>query len=135
MTMAINLGIFLALVATIIVVIFVIRQSKSNFDITVDPVRPEYKQNIYQCPTPLKEQGNGLNTQNDGSDVTICDFVKKFGDKLVYPETDPYDVVPRQYCALMYENFHDDCTERWESLGVCEKDMKDEFETQCPLTM
>lgn len=111
------------------------QSKKSFFDITVDPLgSPQsqgengaYKRNIYDCPTSLAHEGNGLNMQNGGSDFTVCKFAEKFKDLLVYPEQDPYDIVPRQYCGLFYENFHDDFTERWESLGVCEQDVKTEL--------
>lgn len=121
-----------ALVVVCLLLLFIYLQpTKSSFDITVDPLRTGYKQTIYDCPTSLPAQGNGLNTQNGGSDFTVCKFVKKLGDSLSYPVTDPFDAVPRQYCALMYENFHDDFSEKWESLGICEKDVKEQLKS-CP---
>jgi|APCry1669189034_1035192.scaffolds.fasta_scaffold73836_2 hypothetical protein len=108
------------------------RPKSENFDVNVDPVRTGYKQNIYTCPTPLEAQGNGLNVQGGGGDFTVCDFMEKFKDKnLPFPENDPLDVVPRQYCALMYENFQEDFHNRWESLGLCEQDVKEQL-GKCP---
>jgi hypothetical protein len=118
-------GIFVVLILVIVAAFMATRKEK--FDVNIDPVRSEYKQNIYTCPTPLEARGNGLNVQGGGADFSVCDFVNKFKDKLVFPEDDPLDVVPRQYCALMYENFHEDFSNRWESLGLCEQDVKEQL--------
>ena len=126
----IKLCVCIAAVGVVIAIVYMLLRSstRDNFDIRTDPVRgPAYKRNIYTCPTPLKAQGNGLITQNGGADYTICDFVQKFKDKIAYPEDDPYDVAPRLFCSTMYDNFHEDFSDRWESLGVCEQDVKEQM--------
>lgn len=101
-----------------------------GFDITTDPTRHGYKHNVYSCPATAATQGNGLNVQAGGSQFTVCDFTKQFRDRLVSPETDPLDVIPRQYCAYMYEKFHEDFSDNWESHGICEQDIKEKL-AQC----
>lgn len=127
------IGIGVLLVVGIVYVVVIKQKTVDHFDIRFDPLRgPAYKQNIYTCPTPLKAQGNGLITQNGGADYTVCDFVKKFKDKIAFPEDDPYDVAPRLFCSTMYENFHEDFSDRWESLGVCEQECKEQLQKECP---
>jgi hypothetical protein len=84
------------------------------------------------CDLPTKTQGYGLNTQGGKGNgyFTVCDFIEMYKDKLIMPETDPYDVIPRQYCAVMYERMHEDFSDQWESLGLCEKDVKEQLAMQ-----
>ena len=119
------IGVLLIVVAIVVAMHY--NKSSEKFDVNVDPVRSGYKQNIYSCPASAETQGNGLNAQDGASSFTVRDFMEKFKGKLVYPENDPMDVVPRQYCALMYENFHEDFSNNWESLGICEQDVKEQL--------
>lgn len=122
------------LFVALVVVLFL--KNKENFDVNTDPVRTGYKQNIHDCPTPLEARGSGLNVQGGGAGFTVCDFIEKFKDKLpISKDIDrevSLDIIPRQYCALMYENFQEDFHDRWESLGVCEQLVKEQVE-KCPM--
>ena len=103
------------------------KHNSENFDVNTDPVRAHAYTQLSSCPASAETRGNGLNVQGGGSQFTICDFVEKFKDKLIVPSTDPLDVIPRQYCALMYEKHHENFSDNWESQGVCEQDTKEKL--------
>ncbi len=108
-----------SVVLLLVIGIFFYRfKTMDSFDITVDPVRYQQLQQTSGCPGVDKTSCGRIETSNG---PTYKQFIKAYKGTL----NNNNNMI--NYCTFMYENFHDDFTERWHSLSECEATLEGGF--------
>jgi hypothetical protein len=110
-----------------------IKKSKSNFDISVDPLKSVYNPVIYDCDKCAAPVGYGMNREHN-KDIGICSFIKQFDSQAEFVQNvnqDACEIPARQICEVLYQYHQQYFENMWSGLGECEIYQKEKCK-QCP---
>lgn len=120
-------------ITLILIGLAVFMYQKSNFDITVDPLRTTYNPVLYNCGECAAPVGYGMNREHNNN-IGICSFIKQFDSNDKFAENsnqDACDVPARQICEVLYQYHQQYFENMWLGLGECEIYQKEQCK-KCP---
>ena len=124
------------IVITLILVVLAVvmfMYEKSDFDISVDPLKSTYNPVLYDCGDCAAPVGYGMNKEHN-KNIDICSFIKKYDSNDEFAENsnqDACDVPSRQICAVLYQYHQQYFENMWSGLGECEIYQKEQCK-KCP---